>query len=501
MYVWGNTTGNGQRIEPQQLDSNTHAMGAVCCSESQVDFDGPVELAHFSLQRSVGKGSFGKVRIVQHKKTKEIFALKYINKLKCIGMKAVENIIQERRILEEAQSAFIVNMRYAFQDDENLFMVLDLMLGGDLRFHLDRLGTFKENQVKFIVAEISLALTFLHNRNIIHRDIKPDNILLDGKGHAHLTDFNIAVRFKKEKPLTAVAGSMAYMAPEILVKKGYYSSVDWWSLGIVAYELLGGRRPFRGKNNDALVLAIKKGAFTFNSAIIANVSEEGRNAISELLEVDITKRLGCGENEHDAIRDHPWFKDMDWELIARKEATPPFQPDPSKANFDATHELEELFLEDHPLKVKKRKRVDNENGTIKPKFGEDPTVTKQLQLMEKKFKDYDYTLADRGSFINHQNNNLSQDTKNESVQKLMEMPAMGTGTDSLSRFTNAPTTHRRHRDGEESFHRDVMEGKDVEDLLRESELSEKDSDEQFKDNADNSPISGKSEEVEHEEEQ
>ncbi len=128
-----------------------------------------VNLSHFSLLRSVGKGAFGRVRVVQHKTTKQLYALKYINKSKCIQMKAVENIISERKILEQIDCNLIVNMRYAFQDEDNLFMVLDLMLGGDLRFHLDRLGTMPEEYVRFYAAEIALGLNYLHSLNIIHR--------------------------------------------------------------------------------------------------------------------------------------------------------------------------------------------------------------------------------------------------------------------------------------------------------------------------------------------
>jgi serine/threonine kinase 32 len=195
------------------------------------------------LLRSVGKGAFGKVRLVQHKGTKKLYALKYINKEKCLQMHAVDNILSERRLLEQIDFNLIVNLRYAFQDDENLFMVLDLMLGGDLRFHLDRLGYLPEEHVQFYAAQLALSLRYLHSRNIIHRDLKPDNILLDERGHAHLTDFNIAVRLSRQRkrPLMSVAGSLAYISPEILQKQGYTYSVDWWSLGIVIYELLYGK--------------------------------------------------------------------------------------------------------------------------------------------------------------------------------------------------------------------------------------------------------------------
>ncbi|KAJ3110539.1 hypothetical protein HDU96_006494 [Phlyctochytrium bullatum] len=274
-------------------------------------------------------------------------------------MKAVDNIIQERRLLEEIQNPFICNLRFAFQDDENLFMVIDLMLGGDLRFHLDRMGTFTEDMVRFCVAEVTLGLAYLHSKRIVHRDLKPDNefwcliyksyatpanisvqVLLDENGHASLTDFNIAVHYREEKPLTAVAGT-----PEVLAKKGYNNSVDWWSLGVMAYELLWGRR------------------------------------------------LGAKENGGDAkIREMSWFKSIDWEKLEAKEVTPPFIPDSKKANFDATHELEELLLEDNPLKAKPRKK--DENGKLAPRQpppGEDPEVTKMMNLMEEKFIVFDYT--------------------------------------------------------------------------------------------------------------
>lgn len=131
-------------------------------------------------------------------------------------------------------------MRYAFQDDETLFMALDLMLGGDLRVAAAK-KPLNEHQVRYYVATIALSLNYLHKKGIVHRDIKPENILLDKKGYAHLSDFNIATQFNRNQPLLwSMAGTMAYMAPEMLARKGYSISVDWWSLGIVAYELLFG---------------------------------------------------------------------------------------------------------------------------------------------------------------------------------------------------------------------------------------------------------------------
>ncbi|KAJ3188491.1 hypothetical protein HK101_009139 [Irineochytrium annulatum] len=364
-----------------------------------------VELTHFNLLRSVGKGAFGKVRVVQHKGTQKIYALKYINKAKCIQMRAVENIIQERKLLEEVHHPFIWYVYYFvvvgdvefgidthFLDDENLFMVIDLMLGGDLRFHLDRMGTFKEEMVKFYTAQICLGLAYLHSKKIVHRDLKPDNILLDEFGHASLTDFNIAVHYKEDKPLTAVAGSMAYMAPEVLAKKGYFSAVDWWSLGVVAYELLFGKRPFRSKTNDGLTNSIINDPLSFPSEP-ATVSADAKDCVKAFISRHLDNRLGAKESGGmQRIKEHPWFKEYDWEKLEAKDLPPPFVPDSKKANFDATHELEELLLEDNPLKAKPRKK--NAEGKLEPRVapaGEAPEVTKMMNMMEEKFIVFDYT--------------------------------------------------------------------------------------------------------------
>ncbi|KAG8965660.1 hypothetical protein FRC03_000295 [Tulasnella sp. 419] len=306
-------------------------MGGVCCKPEVVDFDGEVNLFHFILLRSVGKGAFGKVRVVQHKQTKDLYALKYINKAKCVKMKAVANIIQERRLLEEIDHPFVVNLRYAFQDDENCFFVLDLMLGGDLRFHLERLGTLSEDAVRFYTAQISSALAFLHDKRIIHRDLKPDNILLDERGNAHITDLNIAVHYSERRMLTGVAGSMAYMAPEVLTKKGYTYTIDWWSLGVCAYELVFGRRPFRGKTNADLTHAITRETLKFPEDAESKCSQEGMDALMAFLERDPSKRLGCkprGEGfEH--LKAHPWFRVIDWDTLEEKSIVSPFIPDVS----------------------------------------------------------------------------------------------------------------------------------------------------------------------------
>ncbi|KXS19955.1 kinase-like protein [Gonapodya prolifera JEL478] len=358
-------------------------MGGACCKEEPIDFSQEVELNHFNLLRVVGKGAFGKVRIVQHKQTKEIWALKYINKEQCIGMKAIDNIIQERKMLEEINHPFICNLRYAFQDDENLFMVIDLMLGGDMRFHLERAGHFSEEAVKLYMAECALALSYLHGeKKIVHRDLKPDNILLDAGGHAHLTDFNIAVKIRPERPLTAVAGSMAYMAPEIFKRAGYNESVDWWSLGVVMYELLFEKRPFHGKTNELLQKSIMQDTLEIPPEA-SKFSPECIDCMKGFLTRDIMKRLGCKEaGGLDAIKRHPFFSSIDWDKVLKKEINPAFVPDPNACNFDASHELEELLLEDNPLRA-----------SVAPGGAPTDGLSKEMMEMEMKFTVFDFKNA------------------------------------------------------------------------------------------------------------
>ncbi|KAK1227209.1 hypothetical protein PQX77_009843 [Marasmius sp. AFHP31] len=419
-------------------------MGAVCCRPTPVDFDGEVNLFHFVLLRCVGKGAFGKVRVVQHKQTRDLYALKYINKAKCVKMKAVPNVIQERRLLEEVDHPYIVNLRYAFQDDENCFFVLDLMLGGDLRFHLERLGSLTEEVVRFYVAQLSSALAFLHESGIMHRqvnqirDIKPDNILLDEKGNAHLTDFNIAVHFGDRK-LTGVAGSMAYMAPEILTKRGYTCHIDWWSLGVCAYELIFGRRPFRGRTNGDLTHSITKDPLKWPEDAEKKCSRSGMIALKALLERDTTKRLGCkpnGEGYRD-IQTNAWFKSIDWETLETKEQVPPFVPDSKKANFDASHELEELLLEDNPLKAKQRK-ANQDN------------LTAEMRQMEEQFTTYDFKKMQRRSYYPHNQQLISTATATSSAiaSSRPETPADGLRPDGVSIHGNGNSIELRHSEGD-----------------------------------------------------
>lgn len=196
---------------------------------------GAIDISHFKLQQVIGKGGFGIVRIVQKRDTREFFALKYINKKKCIKKQSVRNIFRERIILEACDHPFIINLQFAFQDDEHMFMLLDLATGGDLRFHLSRVGILPEQTVKIYAAEIASAINYLHNLQILHRDLKPENLLITEDGHIHLTDFNVAIMLKEKIP-SSKSGTLSYMAPEMFLNQPYTFSVDWWAYGLIIYE-------------------------------------------------------------------------------------------------------------------------------------------------------------------------------------------------------------------------------------------------------------------------
>ncbi|KAJ3172059.1 hypothetical protein HDU88_006871 [Geranomyces variabilis] len=386
-----------------------------CCGKADVrpyDSYKKITLDDFTVQRAIGKGAFGKVSIVQKRRGGQQFALKYINKTQCIQEKAVHHVVQERNLLEEVRHPFICNLRYSFQDSEYLYMALDLMTGGDLRFHLAK--PLKENACKVILAEIASALEYLHAHTIVHRDIKPDNILLDADGHAYLTDFNIAVKFREERPLKSVAGTEPYMAPELLLGQGYFASVDWWSLGVMAYEIMLGERPFRGKHKRDLIKKAEwkfpktapetapqsatstttsqtgdgqrkskpGGTITQSSSRHPRITDHARSFISGLMTVDVTKRLGYGVEGKAALRAHPWLEPINWEKLIAKEIQPIFVPPRNKANFDATHDLEEILLNDNPLGNRSKNKKPNE------------PPSPEMMVIERQFLYYDFSRPD-----------------------------------------------------------------------------------------------------------
>ncbi|RMZ91311.1 hypothetical protein DV736_g1464, partial [Chaetothyriales sp. CBS 134916] len=359
---------------------NSHGKPVVLSDE--------VNLSHFRLLRVVGKGAFGKVRIVERKDSGLTFALKYIRKDEIVRSESVRNIIRERRMMEHLNHPFLCNLRYSFQDIEYLYLVIDLMAGGDLRFHIQR-KAFTEECVRFWMAEIACALRYIHSQGIVHRDLKPDNVLLDSQGHVHLADFNVASDFTPSKLLTSRSGTLAYLAPEVFMGRGYLNEVDWWSAGVTFFECIYGKRPFDGRSQEDLaekVIAAKPKYYVTRPP----VSMPCLSAMQCLMERDRRKRIGATGFE--TFTNHPFFQCIDFEALEQKQMRPVFVPSSEKTNFDATYDLEELLLEEAPLEARARKqkpRAELRDDATSREIREDELH----RMIERMFEPFDYTRA------------------------------------------------------------------------------------------------------------
>eukprot|EP00731_Ephydatia_muelleri_P020566 Em0013g293a len=325
-------------------------MGGCFPREAPPDFSGPVDFSHFHILRAVGKGAFGKVSMhCEEERHEAMYAMKYMNKIQIIAKHAVENVFREQELLSALEHPFLVNLWFTFQDAEDIFMVMDLMLGGDLSYHLTREGRFAVPRVVLYVAEMALVLEYLQGKQIIHRDMKPANMLLDLQGHVHLSDFNVACVVKAGVPVTSVTGTKPYMAPEVIHPgtKGYSYAVDWWSLGVSAYEMLRGQRPFhveKGMTNDEIYAMLKHSHPTASAKWDENVCD----LLQRLLHPDERKRLQSVKK----AKELKCFQDLNWDDIEQGKATPSFIPPQNRINCDPTHELEEMIVEPNPLHKK-----------------------------------------------------------------------------------------------------------------------------------------------------
>ncbi|XP_059982905.1 serine/threonine-protein kinase 32C isoform X1 [Lagenorhynchus albirostris] len=335
------------------------SMSAATARRPVFDDKEDVNLDHFQILRAIGKGSFGKVCIVQKRDTEKMYAMKYMNKQQCIERGEVRNVFRELEILQEIEHVFLVNLWYSFQDEEDMFMVVDLLPGGDLRYHLQQNVQFSEDTVRLYVCETALALDYLRSQHIIHRDVKPDNILLDERGHAHLTDFNIATIIKDGERATALAGTKPYMAPEIFQSfvnggTGYSFEVDWWSVGVMAYELLRGWRPYdihSGNTAESLVQLFS----TVSVQYVPTWSKEMVALLRKLLTVNPKHRVSSLQDMQAA----PALADVLWTELSEKKVEPGFVPNKGRLHCDPTFELEEMILESRPLHKKKKRLAKN----------------------------------------------------------------------------------------------------------------------------------------------
>ncbi|XP_044773182.1 ribosomal protein S6 kinase alpha-2 isoform X2 [Neomonachus schauinslandi] len=281
--------------------------------------------SQFELLKVLGQGSYGKVFLVRKTKGSDAGQLYAMKVLKKATLKVRDRVRSkmERDILAEVNHPFIVKLHYAFQTEGKLYLILDFLRGGDLFSRLSKEVMFTEEDVKFYLAELALALDHLHGLGIIYRDLKPENILLDEEGHIKITDFGLSKEaIDHDKRAYSFCGTIEYMAPEVVNRRGHTQSADWWSFGVLMFEMLTGSLPFQGKDRKetmALILKAKLGMPQF-------LSMEAQSLLRALFKRNPCNRLGAGIDGVEEIKRHPFFVTIDWNKLYRKEIKPPFKP-------------------------------------------------------------------------------------------------------------------------------------------------------------------------------
>ncbi|NWX41664.1 KS6A3 kinase, partial [Steatornis caripensis] len=281
--------------------------------------------SQFELLKVLGQGSFGKVFLVKKisgSDARQLYAMKVLKKA-TLKVRDRVRTKMERDILVEVNHPFIVKLHYAFQTEGKLYLILDFLRGGDLFTRLSKEVMFTEDDVKFYLAELALALDHLHSLGIIYRDLKPENILLDEEGHIKLTDFGLSKEsIDHEKKAYSFCGTVEYMAPEVVNRRGHTQSADWWSFGVLMFEMLTGTLPFQGKDRKetmTMILKAKLGMPQF-------LSPEAQSLLRMLFKRNPANRLGAGPDGVEEIKRHAFFSKIDWNKLYRREIHPPFKP-------------------------------------------------------------------------------------------------------------------------------------------------------------------------------
>jgi len=283
---------------------------------------------------TVGTGTFGRVTLVQHKYgSRGFYALKIMSIREVIRNRQIEHVHSEKNILLSVDHPFIIKLHWAYHDTKFVYMLFDYAAGGELFSYLRCARKFCNNTARFYTAEIVLALEYLHSVHVVYRDLKPENILLDKDGHVRLTDFGFAKQLTEGRTFT-MCGTPEYLAPEVVAGKGHNAAVDWWSLGILVYEMLTGRTPFPGDDSHVVYEQILERRPKFPKGF----DSTAKDLIRRLLVVNRVKRLGNLKGGAEDVKAHKWFSEIDWTDVYEKKLQPPIRPtvngEGDTGNFD-----------------------------------------------------------------------------------------------------------------------------------------------------------------------
>lgn len=276
----------------------------------------------FEPLKVLGTGGYGKVMLVRQRSTGKLYAQKQLKKASMIiRAKTVEYTKAERQILEDVRHPFIVKLFYAFQDHSKLYLILEYAEGGELWSHLQTEKMFPEQTAAFYIGQLVLALSHLHAQGIIYRDLKPENCLLDKEGHLILTDFGISKVADDGAECASFCGTAEYMCPEMLLEQPYTAAADWWSLGILLFELCAGHPPFSGNNKKKIADKILRSKLTLPFYL----SVEAKDIVGKLLKKTPKVRLGA-DGDVKKIKAHRFFRKIDWKKLEARELDPPIKP-------------------------------------------------------------------------------------------------------------------------------------------------------------------------------
>jgi len=320
-----------------------------------------VTIGDFEILRVLGRGAFGFVKACIKKDTGKLYAVKCVDKKRVMATNSVDTIMAEREFLSMMDSRFTVCLRYAVMDENSLYLVLDLMVGGDLKFHLNKDQRFSEERSRFYAAEILLGLEHIHSKNLVYRDMKLENVLLDESGHCRISDLGLAVQVSDT--VRGYAGTPGYTAPEIIKNKNYGQIADFFSYGVLVYRFLSGKKPFaskldRNERNQGRRTNRRRGKSILDKNVIEMEPEypskyftdKSEDFLKKLMRKDPDMRLGIGGIED--IKRHPWFDPIDFGLLEAGYLEPPFTPNQDEVNADSLRNLGRNQRDDKYRKVR-----------------------------------------------------------------------------------------------------------------------------------------------------